>query len=132
MKRNHLSLAIGLTLSLAALQATAQEAAPAQAAQEDELATLDAVEVTARRRSESIQDVPVAVSAFGEDQLRDLQASNIDATESAVQVRAQGTATAEGLQQTPQLGMLSQLARRATGSSRVKKKRLPWPSWLVA
>lgn len=42
---------------------------------------------------------------------------NAPATESAVQLRAQGTATAEGLQQTPQLGMLSQLARRATGST---------------
>jgi len=42
---------------------------------------------------------------------------NAPATESAVQLRAQGTATAEGLQQAPQLGMLSQLARRATGSA---------------
>lgn len=39
------------------------------------------------------------------------------ATESAIQVRAQGTATAEGLQQTPQLGIVSQLASRATGST---------------
>lgn len=39
------------------------------------------------------------------------------ATESAVQLRAQGTATAEGLQQARQLGMLSQLARSATGST---------------
>ncbi len=44
-------------------------------------------------------------------------APNAPATESAVQLRAQGTATAEGLQQTPQLGMLAQLARRATGST---------------
>ncbi|MFN4117804.1 YhdP family protein [Acidovorax sp.] len=44
-------------------------------------------------------------------------AANAPATESAVQVRAQGTATAEGLQQTPQLGMVAQLARRATGSA---------------
>ncbi|WP_298212136.1 YhdP family protein [Acidovorax sp.] len=44
-------------------------------------------------------------------------AANAPATEAAVQLRAQGTATAEGLQQTPQLGMLSQLARRATGST---------------
>jgi len=42
---------------------------------------------------------------------------NAPATESAVQLRAQGTATAEGLQQAPQLGLLSQLARRATGSA---------------
>ena len=43
--------------------------------------------------------------------------ANAPATESAVQVRAQGTATAEGLQQATQLGMLSQLARRAAGST---------------
>ena len=43
--------------------------------------------------------------------------ANAPATESAVQLRAQGIATAEGLQQAPQLGMLSQLARRATGSA---------------
>lgn len=43
--------------------------------------------------------------------------ANAPATESPVQVRAQGTATAEGLQQATQLGMLSQLARRATGST---------------
>jgi uncharacterized protein YhdP len=43
--------------------------------------------------------------------------ANAPATESAVQLRAQGTATAEGLQQASQLGMLSQLARRATGST---------------
>ena len=42
---------------------------------------------------------------------------NAAPTEAAVQVRAQGTATAEGLQQARQLGMLSQLARNATGST---------------
>lgn len=44
-------------------------------------------------------------------------AANAPATESAVQLRAQGTATAQGLQQTPQLGTLAQLAHRATGSA---------------
>ena len=48
--------------------------------------------------------------------MRSLPAS-APASEPAVQLRAQGIATAEGLQQTPQLGMLSQLARRATGST---------------
>ena len=43
--------------------------------------------------------------------------ANAPATESAIQLRATGTATAEGLQQASQLGMLSQLARRATGST---------------
>ena len=83
MKRNHLSLAIGLTLSLVALQSQAQEAAPA--GEEPTATTLDTIEVTtARRRAESIDDVPVAVSAFSEDALRDLQATNIDGLQGAV------------------------------------------------
>jgi iron complex outermembrane receptor protein len=63
MKRNHLSLAIGLTLSLAALQAHAQESA-APGPEAGEAVTLDAVQVTARKREETLQDVPVAVTAF--------------------------------------------------------------------
>ena len=43
--------------------------------------------------------------------------ANAPPSEGAVQLRAQGTATAEGLQQARQLGMLSQLARSATGST---------------
>ena len=94
MKRKHLSLAIGCVLlsPLAWAQdapsdATPQAAAitPAQQAKKDaEATTLGAVTVTARRREESIQDVPVAVSAFGEEQLKDLQASNIDGLQGAV------------------------------------------------
>src|SRR5690606_38756112 len=94
MKRKHLSLAIGCVLMLPAA-AWAQDAtaaaesteaiSPAQAAQQAaETRTLGAVEVTARRRSESIQDVPVAVTAFGEDQLKDLQAGDIGGLQGAV------------------------------------------------
>ncbi len=43
--------------------------------------------------------------------------ANAPATEAAIQLRAQGTATAEGLQQAPQMGLLSQLASHATGST---------------
>ncbi|KFN48417.1 TonB-dependent receptor [Arenimonas metalli] len=67
MKRNHLSLAIGLTLSLAAVQAQAQSA-PA-AAPSSEAVTLDAVQVTARKREETLQEVPVAVTAFTADSI---------------------------------------------------------------
>ncbi|PRH81330.1 TonB-dependent receptor [Arenimonas caeni] len=86
MKRNHLSLAIGLTLSLVALQAQAQEAVDGQEGEGQATATtLDTIEVTtARRRAESIDEVPVAVSAFGESALRDLQATNIDGLQGAV------------------------------------------------
>ena len=77
MKRNTirystLGLAIGLGLAMPAVHA--QQAAPqATAAQSNAATTLDSVTVTARRRSESIQDVPVAVSAFGEDLLMTVQ-----------------------------------------------------------
>ncbi|MBY4595140.1 TonB-dependent receptor [bacterium BD-1] len=84
MKRNHLSLAIGLTLSLVALQAQAQDTAAEDEGSQATAATLDTIEVTARRRTESIQDVPVAVSAFSEDALKDLQATNIDGLQGAV------------------------------------------------
>lgn len=83
MKRNRLSMAVGITLLLAGVQAQAQDAAKA-GAEGSEATTLDALEVTARRRVESIQDVPVAVSAFSEEALRDLQASNIDGLQGAV------------------------------------------------
>ncbi|GAB2653423.1 TonB-dependent receptor [Arenimonas aestuarii] len=63
MKRKQLSLAIGLTLSLAALQAQAQQA-PSAVPTEDEAVTLDAIQVTARKREETLQEVPVAVTAF--------------------------------------------------------------------
>ena len=67
MKRNHLSLAIGLTLSLAAVQAQAQSA-PAAAPSSDAV-TLDAVQVTARKREETLQEVPVAVTALTADSI---------------------------------------------------------------
>ncbi len=75
MKRSSLSLAVamGLTVGLlAAPHAHAQDAATSQQALDqqapatgaDETATLKAVTVTARKREETLQDVPVAVTAF--------------------------------------------------------------------
>ncbi|HEY1069816.1 MAG TPA: TonB-dependent receptor [Thermomonas sp.] len=87
MKRKQLSMAIHGTLAVSLLvgagQAAAQEA-PKAAKGEQEAKTLDAVTVTARRRAESIQDVPVAVSAFGESDLKDMQATGIDGLQGSV------------------------------------------------
>ena len=88
MKRSMLSVAV--VLGMASLAAHAQEEqahegpAPAAATAQADATTLDAITVTARRRTESIQDVPVAVSAFNEDQLRDLQADDVGGLQGAV------------------------------------------------
>ncbi|PZO07174.1 MAG: TonB-dependent receptor [Lysobacteraceae bacterium] len=76
MKRNHLSLAIGLTLSLAAVQVHAQDAA-APSEDGSEAVTLDAVQVTARKREETLQEVPVAVTAFTAETLDKLNIRDI-------------------------------------------------------
>lgn len=87
MKRSMLSAAV--VLGLASLAAHAQEGdaqqeqAPATTGQA-ETTTLDGVTVTARRRAESIQDVPVAVSAFSAEDLDTLQADSIDGLQGAV------------------------------------------------
>lgn len=82
MKRSILSAAI--VLGMASFPLLAQEPAPASSAQQADATTLDKVTVTARRRAESIQDVPVAVSAFGESELQDLQASDVGGLQGAV------------------------------------------------
>ena len=57
----HSSLSLAVALGLCAPAAFAQEAAAGPAADRD---SLDTITVTARKREETIQDVPVAVTAF--------------------------------------------------------------------
>ena len=95
MKRKILGLAIAAVFAAWTGTLVAAESEPADAADaagakdsaspgEAESNTLESVTVTARRRSENIEKVPVAVSAFGEEDLKDLQASNIDGLQGAV------------------------------------------------
>lgn len=57
-------------LALAAALVLPSVAAPAHAQQTDEQVTYDTVVVTAQRREQSLQEVPVAVTAFSAEQLR--------------------------------------------------------------
>jgi iron complex outermembrane receptor protein len=91
MKRTHLSSAIGLVLGLAMMaplqaQQAATDAGSTKptAAKQAEATELQEVTVSARRRNESLEKVPVAVSAFNSEDLKDLQASNIDGLQGAV------------------------------------------------
>ena len=86
MKRNHLSLAIGLVLGLSVTAHAADNAKPdadaadsAQAAEKPAVSAsaLEKVVVTARRREETLQDVPVAVTAFTPDTIDKLNIRDI-------------------------------------------------------
>jgi len=80
MKRNHLSLAIGLVLAMtstAHAQDAAKAADPAPASEKKEVTTLNELTVTARRREETIQDVPVAVTAFTPEALDKLNVQDL-------------------------------------------------------
>lgn len=72
MNRKHLSLAIAC--ALLSPTAWAQEAAPAADAPVN---TLEKVTVTARKREETLQDVPVAVTAFTADTLDKLNVEDL-------------------------------------------------------
>ncbi|WP_199100968.1 TonB-dependent receptor [Dyella sp. ASV21] len=82
MKRTHLSLAIGLVVGFSCLAVvhaddapqnatTSSTANPAQAKQ------LEGVKVTARKREETLQDVPIAVSAFTAQSLYNQNVQNL-------------------------------------------------------
>ena len=62
-----------LIATLAAAPLGAQESAPAA----DSAGPIEEVTVTARRREESLQDVPIAVSAFSAEQLEQIGAVDI-------------------------------------------------------
>ncbi|MEM1133462.1 MAG: TonB-dependent receptor [Pseudomonadota bacterium] len=61
----------------------------------------DVIIVTARRREEALIDVPVAVTAFSQDQLRDLQAQDLSGIQGAVPnlnlVQGRGSATSANI-----------------------------------
>src|SRR5688572_27787929 len=81
MKRKYLSVAIGgivLSSAFAAPVALAQDADAAPAAQQqDRATTLGTVTVTARKREETLQEVPVAVTAFTADALDRLNVEDL-------------------------------------------------------
>ncbi len=78
MNRNRLSLAIGLTLFIGAAHVQAQNTTETEApASKKSDTTLEAITVTARRREETLQDVPVAVTAFTPEALDKLNVRDI-------------------------------------------------------
>lgn len=83
MKQTLLALAISSALLLPGISMAQQDTDENQPAAE-EVTELSDITVTARRRAEDINRVPVAVSAFGASDLDDLQADRIDGLQGAV------------------------------------------------
>ncbi len=81
-----LALGAGSALAwLAASPAFAQAVSPSDPPQDAQSsARVDEVVVTARRRAESLQDVPVSVSAFSERRLQELQADDLSGIQYSV------------------------------------------------
>lgn len=93
MKRTHLSLAIGLVFGLVVVLPLHAQQAPVDAgstapadtkAKQAKATQLEEVTVSARRRDESLEKVPVAVSVFTGEDMKDLQANSIDGLQGAV------------------------------------------------
>ena len=76
MNRNRLSMAIGLTLAFSSAVVHAQQTPPPPPTDDTELA-LDEIQVTVRRRQETLQDVPVAVTAFTPETLDKLNVQDV-------------------------------------------------------
>ncbi|KGM57251.1 TonB-dependent receptor [Lysobacter arseniciresistens ZS79] len=82
---NRTTLAVAVAGALLAPAAWAQDTAPAQQAEtEAKATTLGAVTVTARKREETIQDVPVAVTAFTADALDRLAVEDLGGLDAQV------------------------------------------------
>ena len=81
MKLKYISVAIASMFAgvggVAAQQSPASPASASTPAKADSSEKLETVTVTARRREESLQDVPVAVTAFSGQQLKELNVQNL-------------------------------------------------------
>ena len=65
-----LTVAVFVALAAMSVPAFAQDAAPAQQKQE-EAKTLDTLVVTAQKREEALQDVPIVVNVLSQEALQD-------------------------------------------------------------
>ena len=77
-------MARAAALSVLPLAAFTFTAGPAQAQTGASDGALEEIVVTAQRREQNIQDVPMAISAFSEADLEALQANNLDSLQGAV------------------------------------------------
>ena len=92
------TLAAAITLAFAST-ACAQESGPAAPTAAEDAAANDEIIVTARRREESLQDVPVAVTAFSSETLREKSINNQDdlvAHTPSLQIRSNGAQRTDG------------------------------------
>lgn len=66
-----------LVMASLTMPAHAQQTSPPAVPEQSAEGRLDTIIVTARRRAETLQDIPLAVSAFGEEQISNFQADDV-------------------------------------------------------
>ncbi|MEO0417649.1 MAG: TonB-dependent receptor plug domain-containing protein [Pseudomonadota bacterium] len=93
MKTSYRGASIGALAIALVSPASAQDAAPAEAAAQEQRGGVPTIVVTAQKRSEDLQDVPISVSAIGSEQLEDL---NIDTFEDYLEQLPSVTAGGNG------------------------------------
>ncbi len=77
MRRNRISVAIGLVLGLSASAAVHAQGATAADGADADTTRLEGITVTARKREETLQDVPIAVTAFTPERLDTLNVEDL-------------------------------------------------------
>lgn len=92
LARLPLSVAICLACSPAAWAQQAEQQAATDSAQTQGARTLDTVTVTAQKRSENLQDVPISIQAIGNEKLEQQQVSDFDDYAKLIPSLSYGTA----------------------------------------
>ena len=71
-------LAIGSTVAIAQDTAPTAEAEPASEENKEDGAVLDTITVTAQKRSENLQEVPISIQVLGNEQIEEMGIADFD------------------------------------------------------
>jgi len=86
------AICLAFTSTVAFAQDAPQQSAPQEAAPQQQAVTLDTVNVTAQKRTENLQKVPISIQAIGTEQLEQQQISDFDDYAKMIPSLSYGTA----------------------------------------
>lgn len=86
------AICLAFTSTVAFAQEAAPAPAPAEATQQGQAVTLDTITVTAQKRTENLQKVPISIQAIGNEQLEQQQVADFDDYAKMIPSLSYGTA----------------------------------------